>query len=331
MFIDDSLAKGITKRLIEQFDAEIENASSTFKKSTHFISLEKRTNYEKILKFHKDAFENISFCYIQGGSKRHPYIAYNLPTYWKNREYEEWTENSIHGSINLKRLPEWDFNRHYYGSSFLIVEHALKRIVQRANLIDDLIEIDSSRFMNELKYLPIWAGFILFFLSDVKFPLGFDTRLLSASVPTPNGILLCKINRLESGAHFLEVRTFVELDKLSDEQKDLRESLLDVSQGLESSILCFFPYHESLTKNVKFELYETYTILLFRLKDSIYELSNSFLENHDDFSIYELSKLITEYFSKKLNNFDLNEIGNSDRRLKEVGYINFMIEFSATL
>ena len=324
MFVDETLAKSLAKNSIVKLDSDLLEVEKIFNLKLSKIDTSKRSNFEKILKLHKEAFANKCFCYVRCGSKRNPYICY-IPTFkFTEREYKKWNEDALLGMPIFKYLPNWESVFKYDFPIIRVGQHALTRVLQRSGLVTSLQEINNNLIFSEFKYLSLWSAFWSKFFYESKCIDDFNCSEMSIVVPAPHGILLCEIHKDEEIQSFynLEVRTYINTNQLSDSQYQFRLQILEASRELENTPLSFFPYIMQLHNHEDSLAEIIFLLLLFRIKKFTDSISFTIFKN--DFDAYKFQQTLESFIFTKLGNLaDHFEV--LDKEINCLGYEEYSL------
>lgn len=227
----ESLANGLKNRFFFEMTEDIKK-SGTFKIAPQDIP-KKRTQFQSFVDKAKTHYSDFQIISYEGGSRRKPYIAFELLSIYPKREFNTWNEKCVYGSSVIFNLNP--FIPYSFYSSYNIGEHAISRVFFRSKLIvkDNLIEVKS--LFEEVKFVPLWAAFwgILFFTSDNKQFIDNSYPV----IPSPNGLFLAET---DSKSKRIEIRTFLDLESLSAQQLHVRDSLLEIGRIFQISPLSFW-------------------------------------------------------------------------------------------
>ncbi len=285
--MDESLAKGYTKQFLTWYKEDLLKA---IKERDQLLNKTKifhdRSAFEKFSNNHKEQFKNFSLNYFLGGSKRHPFIA--LTTYHVAEEqYEDWNENHLLPSVFFIY-----FNKplRIRSGMFSVSEHSIKRIYQRANIFN-ANNNDHYSIINEMSFIPIWAGFYNLFhiLTNTK-----DIEIKQPIIPSPNGLFLCK-TEVAKGIKYIHIRTYVGDKDLSETQLNLKNAMIQASKYLKNGLLGFMPLSVEVSK-IQFLI--DFELMLYALKDFIKEFLNEILKSDDDLILSILHRKIIERISE---------------------------------
>ena len=323
MIITESLAKGLKNRFFLEISDEI---IQRLKLASEIGKLGKKSpaawlRYQN--KF-KEIFGRCAIVFYSGGSNKKPYFALLGLSIDEKREFNQWDEKCITGHmvvVNYEpKIAEDMF------ALFNIGEHAVSRIFERGTLsINNETQVDIFSILPEFNYVPIWSGFwsFVFQIFKLSYPSQNDLNQIYPVIPGNSGLFFGQIahGKFEP----LEIRTFVDDGHLNFEQQSLKEVMLEISKGIESSPLCFFPIIGSLgLDDDNFQIGMICYELLKR-----YDLVSSviFHRVEDDLIRYKLK----EQFKKCL--LELGKTMNEDLiiLLRKIGIRNMQLEIKKAL
>lgn len=227
----ESLANGLKNRFFFEMTEDFEKFG-TFNIAQKDIP-KKRTQFQSFVDKAKTRYSDFQIISYEGGSSRKPYIAFELLSIDPKREFNTWNEKCVYGSSVIFNLNP--FVPYSFYSTYNIGEHAISRVFLRSKSIvkDNLIDVKS--LFEEVKFVPLWAAFwgVLFFTSESKQFIGNSYPV----IPSPNGLFLAET---DSESQRIEIRTFIDLESLSAQQLQVRESLLDIGRIFQISPLSFW-------------------------------------------------------------------------------------------
>lgn len=230
MYINPSLAKGLTNRLLTELPERIRRKVAAFSETAHRVRKNKLA-FEKLSQSASEIFQNDALFVYLGGSNSNPYLGVSLICAVKEREYQDWEEGAILGiSLVLMVAPFAIFTSE---PRFRISQHAVARLYQRTrNDLANYQPIDLDLVLPELRQVPLWTSYWLYALYALKNAYGITK--LTPVIPTENGLLFAECN---FGNLTLEIRTFVGDSLLSSDQLEVKNILLAAGSFLEASPL----------------------------------------------------------------------------------------------
>lgn len=298
MPISESLADGLKNRFFDEIEKEYVSFRKNFKSKSTGIKVR---DYYKYL---WNATGKVGLVSFEGGTKRKPYFQFSHLIPLQMRQFKEWKEKSLFGEDFYLSFEPPEVGSSY--SAFSISEHAVKRIFQRATSHNAAQVYNPGIVLNQLKYLPLWANFVMAALIKSNFHERNVT--LSIQIPTPDGVLM---GELDTQSWLLNIRTFVADMMLSEAQAEARRIVLEISEQLHQSPGSFnagskiFPARTSVTGHVFLSAF------IQECENSMQILS--FLTNWRDMDAVLLKKFVVTTV----------DIGASDesfvRMLKELG------------
>jgi hypothetical protein len=302
MIIDESLARGLARQLISNW---IERSEALFDQAIKLVKnsdVRSKKGNLKYLSEHKKLFKPLSFTYVESGSEKHPINGYIIATPFKDRSYKEWTEKGVRGIIDFE-FEDHNLGSHFQNqldglrySTFYIGEHVITRIIQRSYTQESINQISPENLVKKFRFIPLWSAFwsSLFSYSNVKnqFP-EHEIESLSLPIPAEEGLFLCKLTTLGDNkvARIIDVRTYINLDKLTTDQKLLHKCLLQMSDHVDNSSICFWPYNCTINEEFRAESLLLFKILVSRLTKDLDQICDQ-LTSGSDFDSYKVSKVI---------------------------------------
>ncbi len=326
MVIDRSLSKGLKTQFIKMWDVEVKSAFDAFGKIANKIDLSSRNNFQKFITAHHNCFKRIAVAYVVAGSKRNPFIG--MVVVQPNRKnYSDWVEDSVGGLIDIISLTELGHHQDAKRSIFFISEHAIARVYQRSYDAKKGELFDPYIITREFSFIPLWANFwslVLFYTQDHF--IDNESESICPIIPAPNGIFLCKLTEFGSGAKIklIEIRTYVQNEKLSESQKSLRSLLLEASKNLENSVFCLFPDYEffgSQQEAIETEGALVKEIMAIKLRDRVRDIASEFVS--DNFVAHKLGLAFDEVFRPVISH---ELFSHYDLILQKKGYAAFSDE-----
>ena len=325
MKIDETLAKGLTKQLVTAWHTEAKAAFSHYSTALKKLKLNSRNAFPKFIEMHRKCFKNLSIAYVVGGSKRKPFIGMVVVDFGSKR-YLDWTENSLGGIIDVINLVESqdEPDQQVGGAMFFIGEHAVSRVYQRSINLEENKTLNPLVVISEFSLVPLWSIFWIFTLWALEGLSEDKLETICPLIPAPNGMFLCKLSNIGKSARLrtIEVRTFVQTDSLTDEQKEIREVMLHASEHIQNSTLCLYPKLHLLKADmdlIQVEISVVHDLMLYKIKSITDKLSREII--HGDFNAYELNRALQVCFKQRQNDQYLSFM---DATLKEKGYDGFV-------
>lgn len=337
MSINESLSKGLKSQFFNMWKDEIKSAFDAFGKIAPKIDLRSRNNYPKLISAHRECFKRVSMAYVVSGSNRKPFIGM-ISLQPEENKYLNRIETSITGVVDAINITDLD----HYGktglgrTTFSISEHAIARVYQRAIDIQKKEVIDPYIIIKEFSYIPLWSSFWSYILSDGLDPFAEqEISPINLIIPAPNGIFLSKVSKHGPSSKYMltEIRTYVQNNKLSESQKNLRELMISSQKNLENSVACLFPsYHLFQTDQNDIALEATLIrdLIKSKLRTNIKDIATEFIS--DDFMVYKFSSALNEYFKTtfsdqvinhldlKLQKFNYSAFSDEVRRFKQISF-----------
>lgn len=228
--VTESLANGLKSRF---FSEMIKGADLAEKKYLDKqVQLKSRNDFIKLSQNVRTSLKDYAILVYEGGSIRKPYVAFDLLTAIKDREYNSWNEKCLTGNSMVYSLEMNYFFSTY--SPYNIGEHAISRLYLRTKPEFNDGVIDYKYITKELINIPLWANFWGLLASTFKDPE--TVSKFSPVIPTPSGLLLCEYFK---DSKKLEIRTFVQDELLTEDQLMTKELLLEVGTQFYESPICF--------------------------------------------------------------------------------------------
>ena len=243
-----------------------------------------------------------------------------------SKRYLDWTENSLGGIIDVINLVESqdEPDQQVGGAMFFIGEHAVSRVYQRSINLEENKTLNPLVVISEFSLVPLWSIFWIFTLWALEGLSEDKLDTICPLIPAPNGMFLCKLSNIGKSARLrtIEVRTFVQTDSLTDEQKEIREVMLHASEHIQNSTLCLYPQLHLLKADmdlIQVEISVVHDLMLYKIKSITDKLSREII--HGDLNAYELNRALQVCFKQRQNDQYLSFM---DATLKEKGYDGFV-------
>jgi hypothetical protein len=240
MIITESLAKGLKNRFFLEIDDELVRRLEQAAKPGIRGKISP-AGWLRFIDKYKKIFGRCVFCFYEGGSKGNPYFAFVSLWVNKKRQFNQWDEKCLTGKMVIVNTDPTVFKD--MDALFNVGEHAIARIYERGVVkVDKNLNIDIFSILPEFNYVPIWSAFWSFMFDIFKRYYYSNINYLIQIypvIPTKNGLFFGQISHKDCSP--LEIRTFVNDKNLTVEQQQAKQILLNVSSGMESSPLCFFP------------------------------------------------------------------------------------------
>jgi hypothetical protein len=228
--VTESLANGLKNRFFTEIVNEAELAEKDFICKND--RLKRRNGFAKLSGNVRTAFKNHAILVYEGGSTKKPYVAFDLLTVIKDREYNSWNEKCLTGNSMIFNFEPSYFHDAY--SSYNIGEHAISRVYLRTKpkVVDGVI--DWRYITPELVNIPLWSNFWGIILYSAESD-NFSEKCFPV-IPAVSGLFMCEFS---NATRRLEIRTFVDDAHLTYEQLTTKRMLLKIGADLISSPLCF--------------------------------------------------------------------------------------------
>jgi hypothetical protein len=320
MAIDHSLAKGLATSLIKNWQSKIQERYRTALKTLPKIDTSKRSNFDKFIRLHREAFKDTSIAFFYGGSKRNPLIANVTMLPNKGRRYGDWDENALGGMVELEWIKDFDSDDKFRPLGFFVGEHALTRIYQRSFHQEEGSIIDPFKITDQLKLVPLWTAFWVILILLVAEYIQDDISLIEPIIPSEDGLFLCKTSDIPTNPklRMLEIRTYINQHHFDSRQAHVHQIMFAASQSLEESILSIYPYEDEMDEYQNFLSRVAFDLMLHRVVDHIDEISDMVLLRHGDFRIYKFREAVRIIYSSR-HNLGTDSL---DAYLKQGGRLN---------
>lgn len=217
--MDDSQAKGLAKRFIREYIADVERFTSQFTNRKG----RKRNFFKDLLTFttqNKHPFLNLQIV----GSKRQPMLFFSMLAKGSYNPSQQFDELNLF-DVYLYHVPRYELTALSDGPKFLLSHHCVQRLFQRLYRGPYLYKKASRMIAEELSLVSVWCTIWELLWENVYRMIDFHPEV---SIPTPNGLLLC--TRSEDA--LIDIRTYIDKELFTEEQKELHACMLDVSQGM---------------------------------------------------------------------------------------------------
>ncbi len=241
-YIDESLARGLASRFLsEALDRVI--AFEQRVSSINFSADTKKGWLRKYRALAKYA-ETVSFGVYEVGTKSKPAIAFAGITP-DDHQFKSWEERMLTGRVLIFQY-ETNVAPDPEPIPFVISHHALMRLFMRCSAVKEhLLKWNFNKILQILSPLPAWSAFWdaaitgpskgnFHSLADNPIPY-----LAYPIIPSPHGLFFCEVSREDPRVN---LRTFVDTDKLRPEQERLRQILLKAFLGFENTPLSVHPW-----------------------------------------------------------------------------------------
>jgi hypothetical protein len=279
--VTESLSKGLKNRFFSEMVIAFENLTANFKKDIK--NKHNRNGFVKTTKLIKDKFLDFIIIFYDGGSKSKPYVVFELLTVIKDREYNSWNEKCLTGFTFLVNYEPRIIDD--ADALYNISEHAISRLYFRTKPKFKNQTIDYLYIKDELKYIPFWSSYWVLFLCLTEINFGGNFYPV---IPSQSGLFMCEF---KGGNRLIEIRTFIDDSHLNFEQQEVKKLLLEVSNNISISPLCFL--NVDLILNIE-NIDLIYGLICYRIyKNTGYQyLKNIFFHRIEDDSarIYYKSK-----------------------------------------
>lgn len=226
--MDDSQAKGLAKRFIREYIEELDRVTAIFTKRKG----RKRNLFKDLFKFttqNKHLFLSLQIV----GSKRQPMLFFSMLDKGDYNPSQHFDELNLF-DVYFYHIPRYELTALSDRPKFLLSHHCIQRLFQRLYRGPYLFKKASRIITEELALVCVWSAIWELLWKYVYQTINFHPEV---SIPTPNGLLLCTRSE-EAG---IDIRTYIDKELFTEEQKELHACMLQVSKG----ITCIpFGYHE---------------------------------------------------------------------------------------
>jgi len=336
LIIDERHSKGLANQFFNYFSEDANNNLKHRYRSKK--KLKGRNSFDEFIKDFKNSIKNYSLNTMVTGSKRNPFLIFNLLLPHKKRPFNSWSERSLSSYVYMENIRQYYWNRStsiQCEQNFSISEHAISRIFMRSGLAEAFGKDNYFVILNEMKFVCLWASFwsaLLYNINDINENIDDDKKKkIKVLIPAPNGIYLGYI--VHDEAHHLEIRTYLSNKDLADPQLKLRELFIGISQSLENSPLSFYPlkFHGMNNYGCTFP----FNLILWKLKNHIDLISEVFYEKSirdkeaTGFEVYELSNSLNAFIKYIEINEIENDLAMQDADLRKLSMQEFLFNYCA--
>lgn len=304
LIIDERHSKGLANQFFNYFSEDShKNLNHRFKSRN---KLKNRNSFAHFIEEFKAYNKNYSLNTLVTGSKRNPFLIFNLILPHKQRPFNTWKEKSLSSNVYMENIREYYWNKStapQCEQNFSIGEHAISRVFLRSGLANVFGQDNYSIILDEMKYICLWASFwsaLLFNINDINENIDDEKKKkIKILIPAPNGIFLGYI--VHDEVHHLEIRTYLNKKDLSQNQLKLREIFLSLSKNLECSPLSFYPLKFYGMNNYGCTF--PFNLILWKLQNHIDLISEVFYEKSirdreaTNFEVYELTKSLKAFIN----------------------------------
>lgn len=314
--MDEKLAKGFSKQFLSWFmDDYLKKTDKAF---NEFETLNKRNCLQDKNSFKKWALkrqkilEDFNIGFLLGGSSNQPFLLEQGYLILKeddvNLRPRAFDEYHLYSTVSL-----FSFSERYLSDSeieerkilledanYIISQHAIQRIYQRTDYFDSEKAINHYAIIKELKYVPVWSSY-WFTLNKKK-----AGDINNVIIPAPKGIFFGQfLKKPYEDSIVLHINTFYGLNQLSDIQKNIREELLIIQKGFESSYLSFITAKVAMFHRYILDAAAAdFAIMNYRFNKSFKAKKTSEKLNEMDMHSGYLDDIYSKAIIKKLYEFD---------------------------
>jgi hypothetical protein len=241
-YINESLARGLASRFL----SEASDRVLAIQQKVHSINFSADTKKGWLKKYRAlgKYAESVSFGVYEVGTKSKPAIAFAGITS-DEHQFKNWEERVLTGRVlifqygtnivpNLEPIP------------FVISHHALMRLFMRCPALrEHLLNWNFQKILGMLSPLPAWSAY---WDAAITGPSWGNWSSLANNpipylaypvIPSPHGLFFCEVSREDPRVN---LRTFVDTEKLRPEQERLRQILLKAFLGFENMPLSVHPW-----------------------------------------------------------------------------------------
>lgn len=229
MYIDESLANGLKNRFFAEMPERISELIRRFTVETG--GKQSRTAWRNLSERTNRIFSDDALSLYLGGSNRKPYFGLCCLALGADRPVNDWTERFLASrNVVFNCSPIATFESI---GSFVISEHTVKRLYQRAQAMTQIAgKIDPYFILPELQYLPVWSSYWQWAMTSMHAAVGIEEFF--PVLPGISGLFFAECT-IENPS--VEVRTFVSDAQLTEEQLFVKNRMLIVGKALQSSPL----------------------------------------------------------------------------------------------
>lgn len=221
MYIDESLAKGLTSRLWNEID-DLGAGEKSIKKylKTHKIKFGTRTAWQKLNEAFQTGFEHNILATTRSGTRNNPILFYAILDRNRLEDVSDWQEKSF--NIVYRSMDAWGISPGSTQTFIRIGEHAVSRYFQRH---PEIYNADTSKFdifniINEFRSIAFLAqGMHAIFyrlINECKHP----HENITIPFVTRSGIFLGSYNK---ELNTCDIRTYIANHQLTVAQVALAE------------------------------------------------------------------------------------------------------------
>lgn len=229
--IDESLARGLTKQFLSEYQQHTLTMASKFELSQQILT--SRKSWEKYsTRFLSDANTGI----IHGatyGSKRRPYLGW-LALFTAGTNMAKDREESV------LALVKWDLSWHSEDlleaeMRLCLSHHAVQRLFQRSTFQRDTqFEECFLFFKKQLTFLAfwwaIWSG-----IGINPFKKLPEFQSINVPIPARDGMFLAEVTFQSSSLPNFDIRTFIGDHQMTEEQANIKQLMIQASKPYLSS------------------------------------------------------------------------------------------------
>jgi hypothetical protein len=236
--MDSSLARGIKNQLFREISNAIGKEIDVFKKNIKSCKAgTSLNNWNRFVKSMPASLPHILVDHVVGGSKRKPYLCLSTLDSQHEKSFNHWTEKCINSVQFLINYSPWYSEAIYAGYS--LSEHTIHRIFERVISLDSLNNSPKPHYLftSELNYTPFWSAFWTY--TSFRIFKDSESSTLYPVIPTPSGLFFAEI--YSEKIHKIEIRTFVSIDMLYPDQKELREMMIESMNKISNNTISYYP------------------------------------------------------------------------------------------
>lgn len=230
--ISESLARGLKERYFFELQEGVLKSIATMLSDMKIYS--GRNNFNKWAESAKVKLGDNVISTYHGGSNRRQYFAFEILDFLPEREFNSWMEKSVYGRKIV--IKEGSYGNNSTISRYGISEHAILRIFQRLDHNIYTNGYSQRKILSELSLIPLWANYwVSIFGNFIDDDLAIY-KDIGICIPSENGVFLANFDVKTSD---IEIRTFVNDELLTVEQKIIKKALFQIGQMLNPSALTF--------------------------------------------------------------------------------------------
>lgn len=229
--IDESLAKGLTKQFLAEYQQHTLRMANKFKLTHQVVTSRKSWD-----KYSTHFLSNANSGIIHGaryGSKRRPYLGW-LALYTAETNITKNREESV------LLLIRWDLSWHSEDLcdtdiNLCLSHHAIQRLFQRSSFQRDTPFQECFLFFKkQLRFLAFWWS-IWSSIGINPFHKLPESQTINVPIPAQDGMFLAEVTFLDTGLPDFDIRTFIGDHQMTAEQERIKSLMIESSEPYLSS------------------------------------------------------------------------------------------------